>query len=53
MFDTIGHSVVKLRRTAIGRISDKMLRTGEFRKLTLEEIETFKTPSAKGASKHR
>jgi len=51
MFDTIGHSVVKLRRTAIGRVSDKMLRPGESRKLTPDEVESFKMPAAKGAAK--
>ena len=35
MFDAIGHSVVKLRRTAIGHIADKFLKSGEFRKLTV------------------
>lgn len=51
MFDAIGHSVVKLRRTAIGRISDKMLRPGESRKLTPDEVESLKTPAAKGAGR--
>ena len=47
MFDAIGHSVVKLKRTAIGHIAEKWLKVGESRKLTLEEIERFRTPSAK------
>jgi 23S rRNA pseudouridine2605 synthase len=51
MFDAIGHSVVKLRRTAIGQISDKSLRPGESRKLTPEELETFNMPAAKGAGR--
>jgi 23S rRNA pseudouridine2605 synthase len=38
MFDAIGHSVVKLRRTAIGPIADKKLRVGESRKLTPSEV---------------
>jgi 23S rRNA pseudouridine2605 synthase len=48
MFDAIAHSVVKLRRTAIGHITDKTLKVGEFRKLTAEEIEKFKVPAEKG-----
>jgi 23S rRNA pseudouridine2605 synthase len=51
MFDAIGHSVVKLRRTAIGNITDKSLKPGESRRLTAEEIEKFKPPAAKGAGK--
>ncbi len=38
MFDTIGHSVVKLRRIAIGSISDPYLKVGESRKLTPQEV---------------
>ena len=35
MFDAIGHSVVKLRRTAIGQITEKWLKVGRSRKLTV------------------
>ncbi len=38
MFDTIGHSVVKLKRIAIGSISDPHLRTGESRVLSAKEV---------------
>jgi 23S rRNA pseudouridine2605 synthase len=38
MFDTIGHSVVKLRRIAIGSISDPHLKVGSSRKLTPNEV---------------
>lgn len=38
MFDAIGHSVVKLRRTAIGNIRDPYLVSGAYRKLTAEEV---------------
>jgi len=38
MFDAIAHSVVKLRRTAIGNIRDPYLRFGSYRKLTSEEV---------------
>ena len=38
MFDTIGHSVVKLKRIAIGSISDPYLKIGESRMLTPQEV---------------
>lgn len=47
MFDAIGHSVVKLKRTAIGPVTDKYLRSGEHRTLTAEEISAFRTPLTK------
>lgn len=39
MFDAVGHSVVKLRRTKIGSIEDKYLRTGQSRELTIDEVK--------------
>jgi pseudouridine synthase len=39
MFDSVGHSVVKLRRVAIGAIDDQGLKTGQYRKLSRAEIE--------------
>lgn len=42
MFDAIGHSVVKLKRVAIGPIADKYLSVGANRPLTKEEIESFR-----------
>jgi 23S rRNA pseudouridine2605 synthase len=39
MFDAIGHSVVKLRRVAIGLITDQGLKVGAYRKLSKSEIE--------------
>ena len=47
MFDAIGHSVVKLRRTKIGSITDPYLRTGQHRSLTAEEVASFTEPSQK------
>ena len=44
MFDSIAHSVVKLRRTRIGHIEDETLRVGGYRKLTRAEIESFRNP---------
>jgi len=46
MFDTIGHSVVKLKRTAIGHIAERWLKVGESRKLTPEEVEGFRVGSS-------
>jgi 23S rRNA pseudouridine2605 synthase len=42
MFDSIGHSVLKLRRTAIGSVRDEKLKTGEWRFLTESEIKSLK-----------
>lgn len=41
MFDAIGNSVVKLRRTAIGHLKDEYLKVGEFRLLSPNEIQGF------------
>ncbi len=43
MFDSIGHSVVKLKRTNIGHLSDKLVAVGAWRKLSTDEIKAFKT----------
>jgi 23S rRNA pseudouridine2605 synthase len=45
MFDAVGHSVVKLRRTKIGHLTDETLAVGAHRKLSLQEIAQFKDPS--------
>lgn len=42
MFDSIGNSVVKLRRTKIGHLDDKFLKIGEYRMLTPQEVRQFK-----------
>ncbi len=49
MFDTIGHSVVKLNRVAIGPIAERFLAVGASRPLTSEEIAQFRTPLHKPA----
>lgn len=41
MFDSIGHSVLKLRRTGIGFLRDEKLKPGEFRELTPAEVRRF------------
>lgn len=47
MFDAVGHSVVKLRRLAIGHIADDKIPVGAYRELSAKEIKEFRTPSAK------
>jgi 23S rRNA pseudouridine2605 synthase len=42
MFDAVGHSVVKLRRTRIGNISDNKLGAGRWRELTNDEIRSLR-----------
>lgn len=44
MFDSVGHSVVKLRRTAIGHIDYDRLPVGAYRELDAEEIAGFSKP---------
>ena len=41
MFDAVGHSVVKLKRIAIGSVTDAGLPVGRSRKLTAEEIKSL------------
>lgn len=43
MFDSIGHSVLKLRRVAIGFLRNEKLRPGEFRLLSEAEVKRFAT----------
>jgi len=46
MFDAIGHSVTKLKRTQIGPLDDKRLLSGEWRSLTPVEVRRLKSASA-------
>lgn len=48
MFDAIGHSVVKLRRTKIGTIGDPHLKTGQSRPLTLKEVKSLFSGTSAG-----
>jgi 23S rRNA pseudouridine2605 synthase len=41
MFAAVGHSVIKLRRVAIGFLRNEKLRPGEFRPLTEAEVKRF------------
>ena len=50
MFDAVGHSVVKLKRVAIGPITDKYLAVGTHRPLTREEVEQLRNPAIKKAA---
>lgn len=47
MFDAIGHSVVKLRRTNIGHLNDKMLKPAQYRLLASQEVRKFKSGKTK------
>jgi 23S rRNA pseudouridine2605 synthase len=50
MFDSIGHSVIKLRRVSIGHLGEKGLATGECRELKTSEIQKFyNAPSPQSA----
>ena len=57
MFDAVGHSVVKLKRVAIGDVTDAGLAVGRSRKLLPEEIARLKgggpgaRPSSKGPAR--
>jgi 23S rRNA pseudouridine2605 synthase len=42
MFDSIGHSVIKLRRVRIGPIADELLPVGAWRRLTPREVTQLK-----------
>ncbi len=57
MFDSIGHSVVKLRRISIGPIHDEQMRPGQYRFLTPREIAQLKgggrSKKPSGAVKNR
>jgi 23S rRNA pseudouridine2605 synthase len=44
MFDSVGHSVVKLKRTAIGSINYDRLPVGAYRELDEEEIQNIAAP---------
>jgi 23S rRNA pseudouridine2605 synthase len=41
MFDSIGHSVIKLKRVAIGFLRNEKLKPGQFRLLTEAEVKRF------------
>lgn len=45
MFDAVGHSVVKLRRMAIGHIKDDRIPVGAYRELDAREVKQFLNPA--------
>jgi 23S rRNA pseudouridine2605 synthase len=47
MFDAIGHSVLKLRRTRIGDLQDERLPVGAYRLLSPAEVARLKPREAK------
>lgn len=49
MFDEIGHSVVKLRRVAIGHVTDAGLPVGGVRLLSSHEVQRFFKTAARGS----
>lgn len=51
MFDAVGFSVVKLRRTKIGTIDDSNLKIGAFRILSEQEIKNLKPRKSKTSGK--
>ena len=54
MFEAIGHSVVKLRRSAIGFLRDEKLATGQWRLLTSAEVSRLtRTPRKVAATRTR
>jgi 23S rRNA pseudouridine2605 synthase len=53
IFDSIGHSVVKLRRVRIGHITDSGLAPGQHRELTPAEVKRFLQPPSKTGEKSK
>ncbi len=51
MFDSIGHSVVKLRRVKIGHLTDRGLAPGRYRELTAGEVARFFQPESKASNR--
>lgn len=51
MFDSIGHSVTKLRRVQIGHITDRGLRVGQHREMKASEVARFFQPEAKPSAR--
>lgn len=50
MFDFIGHSIVKLRRVAIGPLRDEKMPVGAYRFLSPREISHFRQPKKLAAA---
>jgi 16S rRNA U516 pseudouridylate synthase RsuA-like enzyme len=53
MFDLIGHSVIKLRRSQIGSLRDDALKPKHWRKLSAEEVRNLVQKRAPNARRSR
>ncbi len=51
MFDLIGHSVLKLRRSRIGRLRDDYLKPGKWRRLEAREVKLLTAKRSKDNAK--
>jgi 23S rRNA pseudouridine2605 synthase len=51
MFDAVGHSVVKLRRMAIGNVKDERIPVGAYRELDAKEVRDLMNPTVKSPKK--
>jgi 23S rRNA pseudouridine2605 synthase len=51
MFDSIGHSVIKLRRVRIGAVADELLPVGAWRHLRPSEVKSLRTGRTRGPAK--
>jgi len=51
MFDAVGHSVLKLRRVAVGHLRDERLSPGAYRFLTPQEVARLKGGAKAGRKK--
>lgn len=51
MFKVVGHPVMKLRRVAIGSVSDPKLLAGHWRELTRTEVRNLSAPAAERKSR--
>ncbi len=53
MFDSVGHSVVKLRRISIGHVKDDRIPVGAYRLLDEDEVKLFSNNQPKTLAKKR
>jgi 23S rRNA pseudouridine2605 synthase len=53
MFDSIGHSVVKLKRISIGHVADGTLSTGSWRLLSPQEVSGFSAKPVRNNTRDR
>jgi 23S rRNA pseudouridine2605 synthase len=53
MFDSVGHSVVKLKRVSIGHIKDDRIAVGAYRLLDEGEVKEFTKSSSINPAKKK